>query len=311
MPKVSVIIPVFRVENYIEKCARSLFEQTLDDIEYIFIDDCTPDSSVSIIRQVLNDYPNRMEQVRVLRMTENSGQAIVRERGIKEVTGEYTIHCDGDDWVDSNMYESMYNMAIDESAEIVICDFTITDGKHCYQKRSCYNTEKDEFLRDLLSMRSSWSLCNKLVRTDLLKNGIVLPQNNMGEDMAIIIQVALKANIFSYIPKGYYYYFNNSESITRIKGNVSIWNRFLQVYNNSMIVLDVLKKYDLLNKYKWPLCVLKLNVKRQAYLILFDKAHAQMWVEVFPDLIINIWFCSYISLKDKIKYLIYCLRARV
>ena len=62
MPKVSVIIPVYGVEKYIERCARSLFKQTLDDIEYLFIDDCTPDDSVDVLRNVLEEYPNRKSQ---------------------------------------------------------------------------------------------------------------------------------------------------------------------------------------------------------------------------------------------------------
>ena len=81
MPKVSVIIPVYGVEKYIERCARSLFEQTLDDIEYLFIDDCTPDKSVDILKHVLEEYPQRKSQVVIHRMEKNSGQAAVRKWG--------------------------------------------------------------------------------------------------------------------------------------------------------------------------------------------------------------------------------------
>ena len=105
MPKVSIIIPVYGVEKYIERCARSLFEQTLDDIEYLFIDDCTPDKSVEILKRVLEEYPHRKSQVVIHRMEQNSGQAKVREWGMQNATGEYVIHCDSDDWVDIHMYE--------------------------------------------------------------------------------------------------------------------------------------------------------------------------------------------------------------
>ena len=94
MPKVSVIIPIYGVEKYIERCVRSLFEQTLDDIEYLFIDDCSPDGSVRIIMRILDEYPNRKEQVIIHRMEQNSGQAKVREWGMKNATGDYVIHCD-------------------------------------------------------------------------------------------------------------------------------------------------------------------------------------------------------------------------
>ena len=73
MPKVSVIVPVYNVENYMERCAVSLFEQTLDDIEYLFIDDCTPDHSIEILRATLERYPSRRERVRIISMASNSG----------------------------------------------------------------------------------------------------------------------------------------------------------------------------------------------------------------------------------------------
>ena len=82
MPKVSVLVPVYGVEKYIERCARSLFEQTLDDIEFIFVDDCTPDRSIEILESVIEKYRLRFAEkkydVRIERMPTNSGQAAVR-----------------------------------------------------------------------------------------------------------------------------------------------------------------------------------------------------------------------------------------
>lgn len=127
MPKVSIIIPVYGVEKYIERCARSLFEQTLDDIEYLFIDDCTPDKSVEILKRVLEEYPHRKSQVVIHRMEQNSGQAKVREWGMRNARGEYVIHCDSDDWLDVHMYEEMYNKAIEEDADVVVCDYVVTN----------------------------------------------------------------------------------------------------------------------------------------------------------------------------------------
>ncbi len=111
MPKVSVIIPVYGVENSIERCARSLFEQTLDEMEYLFIDDCTKDRSIEVLKSVLKDYPKRKSQVTIHRMDNNSGQAKVREWGILNATGEYIIHCDSDDWVDKDIYRELYEKA--------------------------------------------------------------------------------------------------------------------------------------------------------------------------------------------------------
>ena len=81
MPKLSVVIPVYGVEKYIERCARSLFEQTLDDIEYIFVNDCTKDGSIDILNAVINDYPARKEQVRIVHHEKNKGLPFARQSG--------------------------------------------------------------------------------------------------------------------------------------------------------------------------------------------------------------------------------------
>ena len=94
MPKVSVIIPVYGVEKYIERCARSLFEQTLNDIEFIFVNDYTPDNSIDILKNTLSKYPNRKYQVRIINQPRNMGAAQARKNGILAATGEFVIQCD-------------------------------------------------------------------------------------------------------------------------------------------------------------------------------------------------------------------------
>lgn len=111
-PKVSVIIPVYNVEPHIERCARSLFEQTLEEIEYIFVNDCTPDASMRILQNVLENYAQRKNQIIIINQPYNMGAAKAREIGIKAASGEYIIHCDSDDWVDKEMYRTMYEKAV-------------------------------------------------------------------------------------------------------------------------------------------------------------------------------------------------------
>lgn len=129
-PKVSVIIPVYGVERYIEQCARSLFEQTMQDgIEYIFVDDCSPDKSIEILENVLREYPHRRLQTRIIRHTENQGLGGARKTGMEYATGEYIIHCDSDDWVEPDMYETLYRKATEENADIVGCDYIFEYAK--------------------------------------------------------------------------------------------------------------------------------------------------------------------------------------
>ena len=87
-PKVSVIVPIYNVEAYIERCAVSLFEQTLHEMEFIFVNDCTPDDSMKILSQVLSRYPHRSDQVVIINQPKNLGAAQAREVGIKAAKGE-------------------------------------------------------------------------------------------------------------------------------------------------------------------------------------------------------------------------------
>ena len=91
IPKVSVIITIYNREKYIEDCARSLFEQTLDDVEFLFVDDASTDNSVMILRNLLEDYPKKKAMTKIICLKNNGGRAFARQTGIDNVTGEYYV----------------------------------------------------------------------------------------------------------------------------------------------------------------------------------------------------------------------------
>lgn len=98
-PKVSILVPIYGTELYIEKCARTLFEQTYDNIEFIFVNDCTRDNSVNVLKRVLEEYPLRKSQTRIIEHKENKGLAGSRLTGLQNATGEYVWCVDSDDYV--------------------------------------------------------------------------------------------------------------------------------------------------------------------------------------------------------------------
>ena len=167
MHKISIIVPIYNVEQYIERCARSLFEQTYDDIEYVFVDDCSPDNSLNILYEVLNDYPHRISNVKIIRHIENKGLTAARNSGLEVATGDYIAHCDSDDWVSTNMYEILLKKAIDCDADIVYCDF-IAVYKEKSVKYKCVDLieSKEAFIKSY--MITGWTaIWNMVVRRDL------------------------------------------------------------------------------------------------------------------------------------------------
>ena len=303
MPKVSVIIPVYGVEKYIERCIRSLFEQTLREIEYIFIDDCTPDKSVEILKRVLEEYPQRKSQVVIHRMEKNSGQAAVRKWGMLNATGEYVIHCDSDDWVDVHMYEEMYNKAIEEDADVVVCDFCSTDCENEQYSKGLISKERENVIVDVLLWRIAGCLWNKLVRRkEYTDHDLNYPTHNMGEDAALIVQILWNAKRISYLPKPLYYYYTNPTSITKDVTDEKIRKRFLQATANVEIIEQFLvdkatgKIKDALTKY----------IFEQSYLIVSlamkNKKDLSIWRRSVGKIRSRVYKCSYLSIKNKLVF---------
>lgn len=305
MPKVSIIIPVYGVEKYIERCARSLFEQTLDDIEYLFIDDCTPDKSVEILKRVLEEYPHRKSQVVIHRMEQNTGQAKVREWGMRNATGEYVIHCDSDDWVDIHMYEEMYDKAVEENADVVVCDFALHDGKRINKiVHACGSLNHQEFLQRILFQRDPWSLWNKLFKRKVCYKDLIYPKGNMGEDMLFCIQMLLPCNHITYIPKAYYFYYKNSESISNKREKANHLRNFEYLKANTDLLIEILKKKKLRN-LKWVINGLEYNATLPLQnLIHSDKKYRTLWFNTYPNAIWTYVINPYFDIKKRFKCLL-------
>ncbi len=304
IPKVSVIIPVYGVEEYIERCVRSLFEQTLDSIEYLFIDDCTPDCSIGVLKKTLEDYPDRKDQVIIHSMEKNSGQAAVREWGMKHVKGEYVIHCDSDDWVDVNMYKRMYNKAKECNYDIVRCNFVRTDGMKESMcdiiPESCY-AHTDQLLSKALIGQSLTSLCDKLVNRRILTN-IIYPVNNMYEDTVLVIQMLYYAKKVAYIPKPFYKYFYSPNSICNRTCIESYLDRLNQVCANTNLIVKFLLSKDILDLYSDEVEVLKYRAKSHIVDLIGIKKYYKLWESKYPEINYHIFFNKKMRWQDKIKY---------
>ena len=309
MPKVSVIIPIYGVEKYIERCARSLFEQTLDDIEFIFIDDCTQDDSMSLLEKEINNNHTRIATknwiVRTERMPTNSGQAAVRRHGIQLATGDYIIHCDSDDWVTGDYCEELYTRAVADNADLVICDYYKDDGagKHGVEKAMlCSVLEKDLF-RQALLQKVGASVWNKLVKRDIvMKDEIVYARANMGEDYVLTIQYMYYSKHISYVEKPLYYYFFNENSITKSVSEEKIYYRFNQSIENMGAVMQFMRNEALEKMYTNELDKMKLAKKNNLLPIISKNKYYDIWLETFPEIKFRLFWNRCLTISEKVKY---------
>ena len=233
VPKVSVIVPIFGVEQFIERCAVSLFEQTLDQIEYIFVNDCTQDRSMDILNSIISKYPHRKSAIKIIQHNTNMGLAIARQSGLKFATGEYITHCDSDDWVEKDAYNNMYLKACESKSDVVICDYSLTDGCNFKKINGCENTIRSSLLTNMMLGRTSWAVWNKIVKKEIYQsNTIIFPNKAMGDDMLLTIQLIWHSKTFAYLPQSLYNYYINNNSTTLKRSPESAINRYTQQLDN-------------------------------------------------------------------------------
>ena len=223
MAKVSLIMLVYKTEQYIEKSLRSALEQTFDDLEIVIVNDATPDGAMTVVERVLEEYPHRKEQVKIISHPTNMGTATARQTAIDHASGEYTIHLDSDDWVDPLMVERLYGCAKREGADIVVCDFYLeyADRQERYSL-SAPSTGK-EYFRALMRTERWVGLCNQFIHKSLYTNNNIgwVPGLNLREDILVTMKLALCTDRVAYLPEAFLHYNKcNTNSLTYVQPNV-------------------------------------------------------------------------------------------
>lgn len=281
MIKISVITPIYKTEAFIERCARSLFSQTLKEVEYIFVDDATPDKSIEIIEGLLaSEFSEREKDVIIIHHTENRGASISRSDGLARANGEYVHWCDSDDWMEPDMLEKLYSSAKEREADIAYCDFYLSFEKNeRYMSNPGFDTAEEMLRKGFLSGRMKYNLWNKIARRNLYdKIGLVFPEgHSMGEDMAMIRMAAVAGNT-AYVPEALYHYvklnevaYSNTYTAKKLedtKYNVDLTTAFLKE-----------KFGDSLDK---EISLFKLSVKLP-FLMTGDKEMYKVWRKWYPE----------------------------
>ncbi len=218
--KVSVIVPVYNVELYLEKCLLSLVSQTLQAIEIVVVNDGSTDSSQQIIEDFQKKYPEKIFGF----TKENGGLSDARNFGIDHARGQYIGFVDSDDYVSQTMFEEMYHLAEKHSAEMVICNLQKVDEQGTITQKLTQLPGFPEkiVLEDHLSVFSdiSYFACNKLF-SNVLFEGKRFKKGIHFEDIELIPQLLLKCQTLAFTPAFHYQYLERQDSISKshtIKG---------------------------------------------------------------------------------------------
>jgi len=285
-------------------------EQTLDDMEFIFVNDCTRDHSMEVLDEILASYSSRRHQVKVINKPKNEGISFARKTGLEQAIGQYVGFCDSDDWTDRTMYEKLYNKAVSTNLDYVKCGHVVSDGDRTLfvdSVRIADTTEKKDVIADLLRCRGVNSIWDTITRKEILDQAqLTFTENPMLEDFFLASQIIENCTSFGVVREPLYYYFQNPESICNVPSEGAFIKRGVQAKKNIDWILNYYHKiYG--NRFVNDEVVLK-NVPRRIIIpIMKNSSNYSLWNSFFPG---NSWkyICSpYVSWILKLQYLLVVL----
>lgn len=306
--KVSVIVTIYGVEKYIKRCVTSLFEQTMtSDIEFIFVDDCSKDQSIVKLNALIEAYPLRKSQTKLLSHDVNKGLPQARLTGLNQARGEYIWFVDSDDWVEHNACELFYNIATQQDFDIVISDYNICNNNNITIKN--VKLREERMLSDILLEINNCSVWNKFIRRKLFsKFNVIFPTANMGEDLAIISQLFVNNIKVGKINNTLYNYFVNPNSISLIQDKNSYIRRYNDLKDNTQILIQTLQKYGKIDKFKNELLYRKYAVIAQLMPIISTPEIYSIWKKSYLEINPKTILLSKIPIVTKFFYILVYLK---
>lgn len=224
-PKISIIVPVYKVERYLEKCINSILNQTFKDFELILVDDGSPDRC----GEICDNYAKKDNRIIVIHK-ENGGVSDARNVGLDIATGEYIGFVDSDDWIEKDMYENLYDKCKKEQSDIGII------GVHELSEYDNYTYEYIPVKEEFLSILKRAHVWNKIFKKELfLKNSFRFKKGTAYEDLELVPKLFMNSRKVSIISSVGYYYLQRQDSIVHQK--------------DSKIILDFLLAYLSLQDY--------------------------------------------------------------
>jgi len=314
-PLISIIVPVYKVEDYLEKCIKSILAQSLTNLELILIDDGSPDKC----GEICDSYADKDSRINVVHKR-NEGLSAARNTGLDIAKGKYIGFIDSDDWIDSNMYETLLALLVDNNADIAQCEFI----KSYNEEEIIDNSEKKNFeifnnVESLVNLYNEKAIStvviwNKLYKRSLFEN-IRFPKGKIHEDEFTTHKLLYKSKKLVYTDKTFYYYRQNPTSIMNSKFNKKRLDildamqerlEFAEKIGNEMFINKTLNKYMFRLVYFYYKCKKEIpeekeiinDIKKRSnslYLKYYIKGKYRMRSKIkygifylFPDLYVHI-----------------------
>jgi len=278
-PKISVIVPVYKTEEYIYRCIDSILYQTFADFECILVDDHSP----GICPQICDEYAKKDSRIKVIHNKNNTGSSLSRKIGFEHSSGDYIQFIDSDDWLEPNMLEMLYAAAIGENADIVMCDYYRNHQNDYYYEMQTIDTENKFNNLGLIHWCAVW---NKFFHRKIISR-IKFPVSSKYEDRYITQQAYFYAEKIVKIRYPLYHYFTNNHSSI----NEDIYKKYLGWRENILLTVNFLQENlkdkffliegninDNINRFKLKVIRNKLLFKDSSLLFFYPKSKFFRWI---------------------------------
>ena len=222
---VSILVPIYNVEKYIEKCSVSLFTQTYKNLEYVFVDDCCQDNSIDVLENVIRKHGIPNNRYTIVRHPQNEGIAVSRADCIGHARGEYILFVDSDDWIERNMVEALVNATNGGEIDIVACDYMkdYISGEITYHDEDYASTCHENLIRSI-NYDISTLLWKLLIRRELFSHFTITPHVDIVEDYIMTIKLYYYAKSFTRIRQYLYHYVQYNQGRVSFQTQRSIMN---------------------------------------------------------------------------------------
>lgn len=281
--KVSVIIPFYKNPHLFKRTIYSLFNQTISDIEFIFINDGSTEIPESLISDFFSKFSGNNHKLIILKNESNKGISFCRKLGIQNSSGEYIAFCDSDDYTEPDMYIKLYQMAVKKNADIVACGYYV-EGKETKVINKTYGCHSKKILRNIYG-NCEIALWDKIFKRELLINNYIYPLENYNyyEDCFITIKALYYAKTIVTIPDPLYHYITNPDSASKksIIDNLKSMNKYIKELDlffkeqepNSNIYRTLMQRL----KFQYKLKIKDINsLSKKEWYQLYNETHSQI-----------------------------------
>ncbi len=283
-PKISILIPVYNVAAYIERCAHSLFQQTLDSIEFVFVDDASPDDSIALLEKVVEEYPHRKMQVNIIRHPVNQGIGATRNTLLNAATGEYLMWVDSDDFLDINSSEFLYQKAVAGDVDIVTTDiyYSYREDSDALAVEQSLPADSCKYIEALAFREARAALWGTLSKRSLwVANQVKMAEGvNFGEDYFATVRLFYFARKIEVVNQPLYYY--NQSNLGSYSSGCKQALHFESMIRLFQLLEEFFVQNNDLPRYELYLAKARL-MERSAYLLHTTAALRRKYALLFAD----------------------------